>query len=297
MRSSTTIRDVAAAAEFSISTVSRTMAHPELVASWTREHVLGIARDLRYRPALGPSTDRARPRDARPGHPRPARVARRAGPGGHERHRDRQRVRGDVRRPAPDHGRCPACAHGAHRRRPAAVDHARRGARPVPDPPGRADRPGFHRCRTGRRRPMAIPASATARAPGSRHAAVTGHHQEEPVMRPTLTRRTATVGLVAVGAATGLAVCSAPGSGGGESDDAPNEEFPRDPVRGRRAEHLRRGRRPEGARSDDREVGRGQSGDRLLGELRIRRRPVPRGPDQATGGKRPSRGRPGPDRQ
>ncbi|MGO1391563.1 LacI family DNA-binding transcriptional regulator [Brachybacterium alimentarium] len=61
MRSSTTIRDVAAAAEVSISTVSRTMAHPELVASGTREHVLAIARDLRYRPALGASTDRARP--------------------------------------------------------------------------------------------------------------------------------------------------------------------------------------------------------------------------------------------
>ncbi|GAA1292240.1 MULTISPECIES: extracellular solute-binding protein [Brachybacterium] len=48
-------------------------------------------------------------------------------------------------------------------------------------------------------------------------------------LRPTLTRRTATVGLVAVGAAAGLAACSAPGSGGGESDDAPDEEIPETP--------------------------------------------------------------------
>lgn len=58
---STTIRDVAAAAEVSISTVSRTMSHPELVAPETREHVLSIARDLRYRPALPGRAERTRP--------------------------------------------------------------------------------------------------------------------------------------------------------------------------------------------------------------------------------------------
>lgn len=58
---STTIRDVAAAADVSISTVSRAMSHPELVAPRTLEHVLAIARDLRYRPALSEPSDRRRP--------------------------------------------------------------------------------------------------------------------------------------------------------------------------------------------------------------------------------------------
>ena len=97
-------------------------------------------------------------------------------------------------------------------------------------------------------------------------------------LRPTLTRRTATVGLVAVGAAAGLAACSAPGSGGGESDDAPDEEIPETPseavalnifdVAGAQKEL---GPMIEKWAEDHPEY-------RLLGELRIRRRPVPRGP-------------------
>lgn len=58
---STTIRDVAAAAEVSISTVSRALAHPELVAPRTREHVLAIAREVRYLPALAPRRSATRP--------------------------------------------------------------------------------------------------------------------------------------------------------------------------------------------------------------------------------------------
>lgn len=46
---STTIRDVAAAASVSISTVSRALSSPELVAPATRDHVRSVARDLGYR--------------------------------------------------------------------------------------------------------------------------------------------------------------------------------------------------------------------------------------------------------
>ncbi|MGY5765069.1 LacI family DNA-binding transcriptional regulator [Brachybacterium sp. DNPG3] len=55
---STTIRDVAAAAEVSISTVSRVISHPELVAPETHARVLAIARELRYGPALPERTGR-----------------------------------------------------------------------------------------------------------------------------------------------------------------------------------------------------------------------------------------------
>lgn len=59
---STTIRDVAAAAEVSISTVSRALSNPDLVASGTREHVLTVARDLGYPPALPTAHAAGRPR-------------------------------------------------------------------------------------------------------------------------------------------------------------------------------------------------------------------------------------------
>lgn len=53
---SPTIRDVAAAAKVSISTVSRALSKPELVAAGTREHVRRVARELGYRPApTGPA--------------------------------------------------------------------------------------------------------------------------------------------------------------------------------------------------------------------------------------------------
>lgn len=48
---SPTIRDVAAAAQVSISTVSRALSNPGLVAAETREHVRRTARELGYRPA------------------------------------------------------------------------------------------------------------------------------------------------------------------------------------------------------------------------------------------------------
>lgn len=47
---SPTIRDVAAAAQVSISTVSRALSKPELVAAPTRDHVRKVARELGYRP-------------------------------------------------------------------------------------------------------------------------------------------------------------------------------------------------------------------------------------------------------
>ncbi|GAA1486266.1 LacI family DNA-binding transcriptional regulator [Brachybacterium fresconis] len=48
---SPTVRDVAAAAQVSISTVSRALSKPDLVAVDTREHVRRVARELGYRPA------------------------------------------------------------------------------------------------------------------------------------------------------------------------------------------------------------------------------------------------------
>lgn len=49
-------------------------------------------------------------------------------------------------------------------------------------------------------------------------------------LRPTLTRRSATAGIIAAGAAVGMAACSAPGSGGGSgTDDAPAEDVPETP--------------------------------------------------------------------
>lgn len=57
----TTIRDVAAAAKVSISTVSRALSKPDLVAADTREHVRTVARELGYRPALAEPAPVARP--------------------------------------------------------------------------------------------------------------------------------------------------------------------------------------------------------------------------------------------
>lgn len=57
----TTIRDVAAAAGVSISTVSRALSSPELVATDTREQVLIVARELGYRPHLTTPASEARP--------------------------------------------------------------------------------------------------------------------------------------------------------------------------------------------------------------------------------------------
>lgn len=59
---STTIRDVAAAAKVSISTVSRALSAPDLVAAETREHVLVVARDLGYAPALTAAPSATGPR-------------------------------------------------------------------------------------------------------------------------------------------------------------------------------------------------------------------------------------------
>lgn len=58
---SPTIRDVAAAANVSISTVSRALSKPELVATATREHVRTVARGLGYRPAPADTAPTARP--------------------------------------------------------------------------------------------------------------------------------------------------------------------------------------------------------------------------------------------
>ncbi|APX32618.1 hypothetical protein BH708_07685 [Brachybacterium sp. P6-10-X1] len=58
---SPTVRDVAAAAQVSISTVSRALSKPELVAVGTREHVQRIARELGYRPAAAAQGPTPRP--------------------------------------------------------------------------------------------------------------------------------------------------------------------------------------------------------------------------------------------
>ncbi|WP_193103272.1 LacI family DNA-binding transcriptional regulator [Brachybacterium sp. FME24] len=56
-----TIREVAAVAKVSISTVSRALSKPELVAADTREHVQAVARELGYRPAFVDSAPATRP--------------------------------------------------------------------------------------------------------------------------------------------------------------------------------------------------------------------------------------------
>lgn len=58
---SPTVRDVAAAAQVSISTVSRALSKPDLVAVDTREHVRAVARELGYRPATPDSGAAPRP--------------------------------------------------------------------------------------------------------------------------------------------------------------------------------------------------------------------------------------------